>query len=64
MKRLDGKVAVITGGTSGIGLATAKLFHAEGAQVIVTGTNPATVERAREELCTLHPARFRHKELA
>jgi len=50
MKRLDGKVAVITGGTSGIGLATAKLFHAEGAQVIVTGTNPATVERAREEL--------------
>ena len=50
MKKLEGKVAVITGGTSGIGLATAKLFHAEGAQVIVTGTNPATVERAREEL--------------
>src|SRR5258708_39082356 len=50
MKKLEGKGAVITGGTSGIGLATAKLFHAEGAQVIVTGTNPATVERAREEL--------------
>jgi NAD(P)-dependent dehydrogenase (short-subunit alcohol dehydrogenase family) len=50
MKKLEGKLAVITGGTSGIGLATAKLFHAEGAQVIVTGTNPATVERAREEL--------------
>src|SRR5258708_24999027 len=50
MKKLEGKVAVITGGPSGIGLATAKLFHAEGAQVIVTGTNPATVERAREEL--------------
>jgi NAD(P)-dependent dehydrogenase (short-subunit alcohol dehydrogenase family) len=50
MKKIEGKVAVITGGTSGIGLATAKLFHAEGAQVIVTGTNPATVERAREEL--------------
>jgi NAD(P)-dependent dehydrogenase (short-subunit alcohol dehydrogenase family) len=50
MKKLEGRLAVITGGTSGIGLATAKLFHAEGAQVIVTGTNPATVERAREEL--------------
>lgn len=50
MKRFKGKRALITGGTTGIGLATAKLFVNEGARVIVTGRNPATINSAQAEL--------------
>jgi NAD(P)-dependent dehydrogenase (short-subunit alcohol dehydrogenase family) len=50
MNRLSGKRALITGGTTGIGLETARRFLEEGARVLVTGTNPATLEAARKEL--------------
>jgi NAD(P)-dependent dehydrogenase (short-subunit alcohol dehydrogenase family) len=50
MGKLSGKVAVVTGGTTGIGLATARLFAAEGAKVIATGRNPETLVAARKEL--------------
>ena len=45
-KKLEGKIAVVTGGTSGIGLATAKLFAAEGAHVFVTGRRKAELDAA------------------
>ena len=50
MNRLNGKRALITGGTSGIGLATARQFLSEGARVAVTGTNPASLHAASQEL--------------
>ena len=50
MNRLKGKRTLITGGTSGIGLETARRFLSEGARIAVTGQNPATLEAARKEL--------------
>jgi NAD(P)-dependent dehydrogenase (short-subunit alcohol dehydrogenase family) len=50
MKRLEGKVAVITGGNSGIGLATAKQFRDEGARVTISGRSQKTLDEAAKEL--------------
>jgi NAD(P)-dependent dehydrogenase (short-subunit alcohol dehydrogenase family) len=50
MPALQGKVAVITGGSSGIGLATAKRFVAEGAFVFITGRRQAELDKAAKEI--------------
>jgi NAD(P)-dependent dehydrogenase (short-subunit alcohol dehydrogenase family) len=49
-KKLEGKIALVTGGTSGIGLATAKRFIAEGAQVIITGRRKEALDAALQQL--------------
>src|SRR3984893_9588436 len=45
-KKLEGKIAVVTGGTEGIGLATAKLFVKEGAYVFITGRRQKELDEA------------------
>src|SRR3974377_82288 len=46
MNRFEGKIAVVTGGNSGIGLATAKRLHDEGARVVITGGNNRALDAA------------------
>ena len=49
-KRLDGKIAVITGGNSGMGLATAQRFVQEGAYVFITGRRQNELDRAVKQI--------------
>ena len=50
MNGVSGKTVLVTGGTTGIGRATAELLHRKGARVIVTGRDPDTLAAARREL--------------
>jgi NAD(P)-dependent dehydrogenase (short-subunit alcohol dehydrogenase family) len=50
MKKLEGKIAVITGGNSGIGLATAKRFVEEGAYVFITGRRQSELDEAVKQI--------------
>jgi NAD(P)-dependent dehydrogenase (short-subunit alcohol dehydrogenase family) len=52
MKKLEGKVAVITGGSSGIGLATAQRFVNEGAHVVITGRREEELKKAAASIKT------------
>ncbi len=58
---LDGKVALITGGTSGIGLATAKLFSSEGAFVAIMGRDPS---KGKEALSSLPNATYHRGDVS
>src|SRR6266446_3376570 len=50
MNKLEGKIALVTGGNSGIGLATAKQFVNEGAYVFITGRRQSELARAAKEI--------------
>ena len=50
MKKFEGKVAVVTGGSSGIGLAAARLLHDQGAKVVISGRNQNALTAAAREI--------------
>jgi NAD(P)-dependent dehydrogenase (short-subunit alcohol dehydrogenase family) len=63
MNRFDDKVVLITGGTSGMGLATARRFIAEGAHVVVTGRDRQRVAAAVAFLASVEASYINAKDL-
>lgn len=59
-RKLEGKIAIVTGGSTGIGLATAKRFASEGAHVIVTGRRQAELDAAVSSSVTLPESGLTH----
>lgn len=57
--QVDGKVALITGSSSGIGEATAKLMAQQGYRLVVTGSKQEKVDRVVEECAKLSPKGFK-----
>ena len=58
MSQLAGKTVVVIGGSAGIGLETARLARAEGAEVVITGRDPDRLKQAAAEVDALSTAAF------
>lgn len=61
MGKLDGKVAIVTGGASGIGLETCKLFCKEGAKVVLADVNKEEALKAIEQIKLFDPSSIQIK---